>query len=89
MKVLKVARTSHAGLQVISVDLETGALGRSEQIDQQALESRILSGGRTQQPQLAGRYRLQEDLTGCRVGLPFLVSQNSHIQAFEKGGQST
>ena len=54
VKVLKVDRASQAGLQVISVDLETGALGRSEQIDQQALESRILSGGLTQQPQLAG-----------------------------------
>ena len=75
MKVIKVDRTSHAGLQVISVDLETGMLGRSEQIDQQALESKILSGGLTKQPQLAGQYRLQEDLTGCRVGLPFLVSQ--------------
>jgi len=54
VRVLKVDRASQAGLQVISVDLETGALGRSEQIDQQALESRILSGGLTQQPQLAG-----------------------------------
>ena len=45
VKVIKVDRTSHDGLQVISVDLETGTLGRSKQIDQQALKVEYFQAG--------------------------------------------
>ena len=66
MKVIKVDPTSQASLQVISLDLETGMLGRSNQNDQQAWK---LGYFQTRQLQLSGQYRLQGDFTGLKITL--------------------
>ena len=73
--------------EVISVDPETGTLGRSNQIDQQALKVGHFQTGWQRSYSLLVSVDYWNTLQGCRVWLLFLGSQNCHIQAYEKGGQ--